>query len=251
MTRFFVGLEELPRGSDTSRNQQQQEATPTLELKRQRERREILEHSKSWLEKRGQPTGAVATEEHIFYYGHGKGQQGTINTDFSHHWSSDPHQCLSSADPNWKPEGKEAQMVQFVEVSHQHTEERWTMDFFFFLAALGLRCCTRAFSSCSEQRLLFVAVRGLLTAVDSLVVKHGLQAHRLQQLWRMGFSSCVMRASVVVPHGLQSSGSVVVVHRLSCSVACGILPDQGSNPCPLHWQVDSQPLRHQGNPTMD
>ena len=24
-------------------------------------------------------------------------------------------------------------------------------------------------------------------------------------------------------------------------------PDQGSNPCPLHWQADSQPLRHQGS----
>ena len=30
-----------------------------------------------------------------------------------------------------------------------------------------------------------------------------------------------------------------MVHGLSCSAACGILPDQGSNPCPLHWQVDS------------
>ena len=43
-------------------------------------------------------------------------------------------------------------------------------------------------------------------------------------------------------------GSVVVAHGLSCSAACGIFPDQGSNPCPLHWQVDSQPLRHQGSP---
>ena len=25
-------------------------------------------------------------------------------------------------------------------------------------------------------------------------------------------------------------------------------PDQGSNPCPLHWQADSQPLRHEGSP---
>ena len=25
----------------------------------------------------------------------------------------------------------------------------------------------------------------------------------------------------------------------SCSTACGIFLDQGSNPCPLHWQVDS------------
>ena len=44
------------------------------------------------------------------------------------------------------------------------------------------------------------------------------------------------------------AGSAVVVHGPSCSTACGILPDQGSNPCPLHKQADSQPLRHQGSP---
>ena len=44
------------------------------------------------------------------------------------------------------------------------------------------------------------------------------------------------------------AGSVVVAHGTSCSEACGIFPDQGSNPCPLHWQADSQPLRHQGSP---
>ena len=43
-----------------------------------------------------------------------------------------------------------------------------------FLAALGLRCCTGAFSSCREQGLLFVVVRGLLIAVASLVAEHGL-----------------------------------------------------------------------------
>jgi len=32
-------------------------------------------------------------------------------------------------------------------------------------------------------------------------------------------------------------------------VACGIFPDQGSNPCPPHWQEDSLPLSHQGSPT--
>ena len=46
------------------------------------------------------------------------------------------------------------------------------------------------------------------------------------------------------------AGSVVVVHGPSCSTACGIFPDQGSNPCPLHWQADSQPLHHQGSPTI-
>ena len=58
------------------------------------------------------------------------------------------------------------------------------------------------------------------------------------------FSCCGARAlgmwaSVVVARGLYSAGSVVVAHGLSCSAACGIFLDQGSNPCPLHWQVDS------------
>ena len=46
--------------------------------------------------------------------------------------------------------------------------------YLFILAVLGLRCCTRAFSSCSEWGLLFIAVRGLLIAVPSLVAEHGL-----------------------------------------------------------------------------
>ena len=48
--------------------------------------------------------------------------------------------------------------------------------------------------------------------------------------------------------GSRRAGSAVVAHGPSCSAACRILPDQGSNPCPLHWQADSQPLRHQGSP---
>ena len=45
---------------------------------------------------------------------------------------------------------------------------------YLFLAALGLRCCTRAFSSCSERALFFVLVCSLLIAVASLVAEHGL-----------------------------------------------------------------------------
>ena len=42
-------------------------------------------------------------------------------------------------------------------------------------------------------------------------------------------------------HGAQALGCAgsVVAHGLSCPAACGIFPDQGSNLCPLHWQVDS------------
>ena len=59
------------------------------------------------------------------------------------------------------------------------------------------------------------------------------------------FSGCVHRLLVAVAchvselAGFSSCGSWDLEHRLnSCVVwACGILPDQGSNPCLLHWQV--------------
>ena len=50
--------------------------------------------------------------------------------------------------------------------------------------------------------------------------------------------------------GSRRTGSAVVAHGPSCSAACGIFPDQGSNSCPLHWQADSQPLRHQESPSL-
>ena len=41
------------------------------------------------------------------------------------------------------------------------------------LAALGLRCCVRAFSNWGERGLLYVAACGLLIAVVSLVAERG------------------------------------------------------------------------------
>ena len=50
--------------------------------------------------------------------------------------------------------------------------------FFIHLLMVALSCCfAQAFSSCSERGLLFIVV--LLTVVASLVVDHGLKAHRL------------------------------------------------------------------------
>ena len=43
-----------------------------------------------------------------------------------------------------------------------------------FMAALGLRYCSRVFSSCSELGLLFIAVHRLLIEVASLVMEHWL-----------------------------------------------------------------------------
>ena len=64
--------------------------------------------------------------------------------------------------------------------------------------------------------------------------------------WCAGFS--LSRPLLSRSTGSRRAGSVVVAHGPSRSAACGILPDQGSNPCPLHWQADSQPLCHQGSP---
>ena len=84
---------------------------------------------------------------------------------------------------------------------------------------------------------VFVSVRGL-----SLVVASG--GHSSSQCTGLSLSWPLLLPST----GSRRAGSAIVAHGPSCSAACGILPDQGSNPCPLHWQADSQPLRHQGSP---
>ena len=48
--------------------------------------------------------------------------------------------------------------------------------------------------------------------------------------------------------GSRPAGSAIVAHGPSRSAARGIFPVRGTNPCPLHWQADSQPLLHQGSP---
>ena len=106
-----------------------------------------------------------------------------------------------------------------------------------FVAARGL--CLVA----TSRGYSLVAVRGLLIAVASLIAEQGLYS---------------VQASVVAAHGLSSCGSWAPKHRLnsvapglSCPTACGVFPDQGSNPCLLHWQADSLPLSHQGSPIID
>ena len=56
--------------------------------------------------------------------------------------------------------------------------------------ALGLHCCTQALTACSKWGLLFIEMHELLIGVASLIVEH----------------------------------------RFSCSIVCGIFQNQGSNP---------------------
>ena len=84
---------------------------------------------------------------------------------------------------------------------------------------------------------VFVSLRGL-----SLVVASG--GHSSSRCMGLSLSRPLLLRST----GSRRAGSVIVAHGPSRSAARGIFPDQGSNPCPLHWQADSQPLRHQGSP---
>ena len=83
---------------------------------------------------------------------------------------------------------------------------------------------------------VFVSVRGLSPVVES----GGHSSSRC-----VGLS--LLRPLLLRSTGSRRAGSVVVAHGPSCYAACGIFPDQGSNPCALHWQADSQPLCHQGS----
>ena len=84
---------------------------------------------------------------------------------------------------------------------------------------------------------VFVSVRGL-----SLVAASG--GHSSSRCAGLSLSRPLLLQST----GSRGAASVVVAHGPSCSAACGMFPDQGLNPCPLHWQADSQPLHHQGSP---
>ena len=102
------------------------------------------------------------------------------------------------------------------------------------MAELGLLRCARASSSC--------CARASHCSDFSRCRAQALGAE-LQYFRHMG--------SVVAAPRLWSADSVVVGHRLSCSEACEIFPDQESNPCLLHWQADSLPLSLQGSPKVN
>ena len=84
---------------------------------------------------------------------------------------------------------------------------------------------------------VFVSVRGL----SPVAASGGLSSSRCAGL-------SLSRPLSLRSTGSRRAGSATVAHGPSRSAARGILPDQGSNPRPLHWQADPQPLRHQGSP---
>ena len=112
---------------------------------------------------------------------------------------------------------------------------QFTITFFFISGCPGSSLLHGLSLVALSGSYFLLAVCRLLIAVASFVAEHRLQA---------------VRASAVAAPGLQGTGSAVVVQRLSCSKACRIFLDQGSNLCLLPWQADSLPLSHQESPTL-
>ena len=93
---------------------------------------------------------------------------------------------------------------------------------------------------------LFLASLSLQWLCAGFLQLWGVGAAPLWSAWAShccGFSLCST--------GSRSAGSNSCACGLRCSVACGMFPQQGSNPCPLHQQVDAYPLHHQGSPSLE
>ena len=102
--------------------------------------------------------------------------------------------------------------------------------FFCCLAALGLHCCAWTFSRCGEQGLL---PRGAAWAAHC----SGFSCCRAWALGAWG-QEVQPASSVAAVCRLPSTGSVVAARGRCCPRAWRSLRDQGSNPCPLHWQME-------------
>ena len=115
-----------------------------------------------------------------------------------------------------------------------------TSFFFFFFKAISFFFFFKLFIYLFIYLWLcwvFVSVRGLSPFAAS-------GGHSSSRCAGLSLSRPLLLRST----GSRRAGSAIVAHGPSCSAARGIFPDQGSNPCPLHWQADPQPLRHQGSP---
>ena len=131
--------------------------------------------------------------------------------------------------------------VSYLEKKHTIHSFLYSQKRFFFLfkiylfvygyARVFVACCSgflqlRVSRGCSPLRCTGCSLRWLLLLQST--------GSRL-----VGFSSWGTQA-----RWFWLMGPIVVASGGNCSAACGIFPDQGSNPCPLPWQADSYPLYH-------
>ena len=131
---------------------------------------------------------------------------------------------------------------------------------YFFLAVLGLPYCESFSLVATSQELLsplqcsclekprdggawWAAVHGVAQSRTRLKQLSSSRSYSL-----IAVHGLLIAVASLMAHRLYSTDSAVVIHQFSCTSACRIFPDQGSNPCLLNRQVDSLPLSRQGSP---
>ena len=101
----------------------------------------------------------------------------------------------------------------------------------------GCQLCVEAAASCGAG-CCQLCVEAAASCGAQASHCSGLSSRR-SALGCVGFGRC---ASWAPGHRLGGCGV------WTCPAAFRIFPDQGLNPCLLHWQVDSLPLSHRGSP---
>ena len=98
------------------------------------------------------------------------------------------------------------------------------------MAVLGLHFCLKAFLSCGNQGLPFVAMLGLLIVVVSPLAEHRFSVGRLQWLWPKGFVALRhvgfsrTRDQMCVP----CMGWCFLNHNLSLLLSCSVVSDSAT-----------------------
>ena len=111
---------------------------------------------------------------------------------------------------------------------------------YLLLAVLGLLCC--------EGFSLVVMSRGLLSSCGARASHCNGFFCGAWAIAHTGFSSsCGTRAQYLRLPGPRAQAQQLW-HTGLVVLFCGFFPDQGLNPCILHWQAAILPLSHQGSP---
>ena len=125
---------------------------------------------------------------------------------------------------------------------------------FLYFIYVSQRHISRSFTFCSQHHNFFpFYLKHILHLYWAALLMYLIFGRAGSSLLRGLLSSCgkqgaTLECCALASHcsgcccwGAQAfgAGSAAVAHGHSCSAACGIFPEQGSNPCTLHWQMDS------------
>ena len=140
--------------------------------------------------------------------------------------------CVTTKETVHSRQGNKHVILPIQKQSPSYPATHTHFRLFFQFGCVGFRCCS-GFSLAAGGRdhsPAAVLRQGPLSS-GSAQASHGVASLPAEHGHLDALKYCRSR--------LQSRGSTVVVGGLSCSVACRVFPDQGLNPCHLHWEAGS------------